>query len=138
MPGAYHDYIAWLQRQDRAVSEAFWKQQLAQLSEPTRLAHSISQGSEALAGGHAEHVRVLDRGFTQRLGEFARQQKVTLNTLVQSAWLLLLQRYTGHDTVAFGATVSGRPAELVGVEQRDRACSSTPCRWWPAHNRNSD
>ncbi|WP_460060383.1 non-ribosomal peptide synthase/polyketide synthase [Pseudomonas sp. H2_H09] len=118
LAGRYHDYIAWLQRQDRAVSEAFWKQQLAQLSEPTRLAHSISQGSEALAGGHAEHVRVLDRGFTQRLGEFARQQKVTLNTLVQSAWLLLLQRYTGHDTVAFGATVSGRPAELVGVEQQ--------------------
>ncbi|KAA0947673.1 amino acid adenylation domain-containing protein [Pseudomonas sp. ANT_H14] len=116
--GRYHDYIAWLQRQDRAVSEAFWKQQLAQLNEPTRLAHSVSHGVESLGSGHAEQVRVLDRSFTQQLGEFARQQKVTLNTLVQGAWLLLLQRYTGQDAVAFGATVSGRPAELPGVEQQ--------------------
>ncbi|WP_437884677.1 condensation domain-containing protein, partial [Pseudomonas sp. LRF_L74] len=55
---------------------------------------------------------------TQRLSEFARQQKVTVNTLVQAAWLLLLQRYTGQETVTFGATVSGRPAELKGVEQQ--------------------
>ncbi|OPA84560.1 hypothetical protein BFW87_29090 [Pseudomonas fluorescens] len=116
--GRYHDYIAWLQRQDRSVSEAFWTRQLAQLSEPTRLAQSVSQAGVALSHGHAEHVRVLDAAFTQRLGEFARQQKVTLNTLVQGAWLLLLQRFTGQDAVAFGATVSGRPAELVGVEQQ--------------------
>ncbi|WP_277592658.1 condensation domain-containing protein [Pseudomonas chlororaphis] len=52
------------------------------------------------------------------MSEFARQQKVTVNTLVQAAWLLLLQRCTGQDTVVFGATVSGRPAELKGVEQQ--------------------
>ncbi|MFP3518941.1 condensation domain-containing protein, partial [Pseudomonas sp. SIMBA_077] len=60
----------------------------------------------------------LDEAQTRSLGEFARQQKVTVNTLVQAAWLLLLQRYTGQDSVVFGATVSGRPAELKGVEQQ--------------------
>ncbi|MGY2334305.1 non-ribosomal peptide synthase/polyketide synthase [Pseudomonas sp. SDO5511_1_S431] len=118
LAGRYHDYIAWLQRQDRAASEAFWRQQLAPLQAPTRLAHSLSQVGERPGVGHAEHVRVLDSAFTRRLGEFARAQKVTLNTLVQGAWLVLLQRYTGQPTVAFGATVSGRPAELVGVEQQ--------------------
>lgn len=43
---------------------------------------------------------------------------MTLNTLVQSAWLLLLQRYTGQETVCFGATVAGRPMELSGIEQQ--------------------
>ncbi|MCF1759837.1 condensation domain-containing protein, partial [Pseudomonas aeruginosa] len=41
-----------------------------------------------------------------------------LNTLVQAAWSLLLQRYTGQDTVVFGATVAGRPAELAGIERQ--------------------
>ena len=48
----------------------------------------------------------------------ARQLKVTLNTLVQAAWALLLQRYTGRADVVFGATVAGRPAELPGVERQ--------------------
>ncbi|UCZ84387.1 amino acid adenylation domain-containing protein [Pseudomonas sp. L5B5] len=118
-PGRYRDYIAWLQRQDAQLSETFWKQQLATLDEPTRLAQAISRGGQALAGkGYAAHQQHLDLQQTQRLSEFARQQKVTVNTLVQAAWLLLLQRYTGQDSVVFGATVSGRPAELKGVEQQ--------------------
>nr|BFD43331.1 non-ribosomal peptide synthetase [Pseudomonas sp. FFPRI_1] len=118
-PGRYRDYIAWLQRQDAQLSETFWKQQLATLDEPTRLAQAISRGSQAPAGkGYAAHQQHLDLQQTQRLSEFARQQKVTVNTLVQAAWLLLLQRYTGQDSVVFGATVSGRPAELKGVEQQ--------------------
>ncbi|PYY78120.1 non-ribosomal peptide synthetase [Pseudomonas sp. TKO26] len=118
-PGRYRDYIAWLQRQDAQLSETFWKQQLADLDEPTRLAQAIGRGGQAPAGqGYAAHQQHLDLQQTQRLSEFARQQKVTVNTLVQAAWLLLLQRYTGQDSVVFGATVSGRPAELKGVEQQ--------------------
>ncbi|SDZ66206.1 non-ribosomal peptide synthetase [Pseudomonas sp. NFIX28] len=118
-PGRYRDYIAWLQRQDAQASEGFWKEQLAGLDEPTRLAQAMVAAPRALpASGHATHLHSLDAQQTRRLGEFARQQKVTVNTLVQAAWLLLLQRCTGQETVVFGATVSGRPAELKGVEQQ--------------------
>ncbi|PWY53264.1 non-ribosomal peptide synthetase [Pseudomonas sp. RW409] len=119
-PGRYRDYIAWLQRQDAQLGEAFWKQQLATLDEPTRLAQAInrSAGQSVADQGYGAYQQQLDGQQTQRLSEFARQQKVTVNTLVQAAWLLLLQRYTGQDTVVFGATVSGRPAELKGVEQQ--------------------
>ncbi|MCO8165754.1 amino acid adenylation domain-containing protein, partial [Pseudomonas sp. 21LCFQ010] len=122
-PGKYRDYIAWLQRQDKAVSEAFWSGQLKRLDEPTRLAQAVKASTPNLPvdekhGSHGDLFHVLDKEKTRRLGEFARQQKVTINTVVQAAWLLLLQRYTGQDTVAFGATVSGRPAELKGVEQQ--------------------
>ena len=41
---------------------------------------------------------------------------MTLNTIVQGAWGVLLSRYSGESDVVFGATVSGRPAELAGVE----------------------
>jgi len=112
----YHDYIAWLQGQDQALSEGFWKEQLRDLEEPTRLALAMAPLSRETGYGDC-HVQ-LDAARTLRLNEFARAQKVTANTLLQAAWLLLLQRYTGQATVAFGATVAGRPAELKGVEQQ--------------------
>ncbi|WP_434695427.1 non-ribosomal peptide synthase/polyketide synthase [Pseudomonas sp. Z1-14] len=113
----YRDYIAWLQRQDAAASEAFWKPALQQLEAPTRLADAVAKPAE-MGSGYGDHVHVLDEALTRRLEAFARASKVTVNTLVQAAWLLLLQRYTGKTTVAFGATVAGRPADLPGIEQQ--------------------
>ncbi|QHW08377.1 non-ribosomal peptide synthase/polyketide synthase [Pseudomonas putida] len=115
--GRYQDYLAWLQGQDQAASERFWQAQLAPLEEPTRLALACARADLA-ESGQALHSARLNGEQTRRLQAFARQQQVTLNTLVQSAWLLLLQRYTGQRSVAFGATVSGRPVELPGIEQQ--------------------
>ncbi|ASA15673.1 non-ribosomal peptide synthase/polyketide synthase [Pseudomonas aeruginosa] len=115
--GRYRDYIAWLQRQDAALAEAFWLPRLRQLDEPTRLGQSIAQAKQR-GKGYAERLRELDGEQTRRLAELAREQKITVNTLVQAAWLMLLQRYTGQDSVAFGATVAGRPAELNGIEKQ--------------------
>ncbi|MFW9085727.1 non-ribosomal peptide synthetase [Pseudomonas sp. P2758] len=116
--GSYRDYIGWLQRQDAQASETFWKAQLRLLDEPTLLARVWADGTQVAASGHASHTQLLDSVQTRSLSEFARRQKITVNTVVQGAWLLLLQRYTGQSAVAFGATVSGRPAELPGVEQQ--------------------
>jgi amino acid adenylation domain-containing protein/non-ribosomal peptide synthase protein (TIGR01720 family) len=118
-PGRYRDYIAWLQRQDPQASEDFWKTQLNPLHEPTLLAQAtLRDKAQAEVGGQGIHQQWLDAESTTALGEFARQHKVTVNTLVQAAWLLLLQRYSGQDCVVFGATVAGRPADLPGVEQQ--------------------
>ncbi|WP_447739004.1 non-ribosomal peptide synthase/polyketide synthase [Pseudomonas laurentiana] len=116
--GHYRDYIAWLQRQDAALAEAFWKGHLADLQEPTRLAQALRIDADAKRSGHGIQRLQFDREQTARIEAFARANRVTVNTLVQSAWLLLLQRYTGQATVCFGATVAGRPAELVGVEEQ--------------------
>jgi amino acid adenylation domain-containing protein/non-ribosomal peptide synthase protein (TIGR01720 family) len=113
----YREYIAWLQRQDAAAAEAFWKAQLATLEEPTRLAQVVRRNAAPQAG-QGEHYQLFDRATTQRIERFARANRVTVNTLVQSAWLLLLQRYTGQPAVCFGATVAGRPADLPGVEEQ--------------------
>lgn len=114
----YRDYIEWLGKQDSVASEQFWKEQLAGLDEPTRLAQSIRQSDHSAEAGYGFHHFALDKQQTEQLSQFARSLRVTLNTLVQAAWIILLQRYTGQDTVACGVTVSGRPAELEGVEQQ--------------------
>ncbi|MBY8854202.1 hypothetical protein K7G98_40585, partial [Saccharothrix sp. MB29] len=53
---------------------------------------------------------------SDRLDAVARGHGLTVNTLVQGAWALTLARTAGQREVVFGSTVSGRPAELPGVE----------------------
>ncbi|WP_082036815.1 non-ribosomal peptide synthetase [Pseudomonas rhodesiae] len=112
--GRYRDYIGWLQQRDSAATEAFWREQVGALQAPTRLG-TYPPTSQT---GQGQHQLTLDPGLTERLESFARSHKVTLNTLIQAAWLILLHRHSGQPVVSFGATVSGRPAELVGVEQQ--------------------
>lgn len=54
--------------------------------------------------------------LSRQLTELGAELGVTLNTVVQTAWGILLSRMLGRDDVVFGATVSGRPAELESVE----------------------
>ncbi|WP_244981234.1 non-ribosomal peptide synthetase [Cupriavidus alkaliphilus] len=115
--GRFADYIGWLQSRDAAAGEAFWKAQLAPLDAPTRLLAALPAPEHGQGQGQGEHHHELDAAETTALASFARAQKVTLNTLVQAAWLLLLQRCTGQPCVAFGATVAGRPAELPAAQQ---------------------
>ncbi|WP_457307184.1 condensation domain-containing protein, partial [Polaromonas sp. P5_E6] len=58
----------------------------------------------------------LDAATTHRLRETARAHRLTLNTLVQGAWGLVLGHLTGRPDIVFGATVSGRPPEIPGIE----------------------
>ncbi|WP_455917252.1 non-ribosomal peptide synthase/polyketide synthase [Pseudomonas cerasi] len=112
--GQFRDYLGWLQQQ--SSGEGYWKNALAPLQAPTLLAQALRAPVGGV--GMADHQVLLDNDFTQALGEFARQQKVTLNTVLQGAWSLLLQRYSGQACVVFGATVAGRSAPLPGIEQQ--------------------
>ncbi|MBH2032871.1 MAG: non-ribosomal peptide synthase/polyketide synthase [Pseudomonadales bacterium] len=116
--GRFADYIGWLQRQDAQADELFWRAQLASLDNPTLLAQSLATVGPKRTSSveFADHRQAFDVATSKRFGEFARQQKVTLNTLVQGAWAILLQRYSGQRSVAFGATVAGRPVDLPGAE----------------------
>ncbi|TDF82586.1 non-ribosomal peptide synthetase [Pseudomonas sp. H9] len=114
--GRYADYLSWLQRRDAAQDQAFWRQQVEVLEAPTLLAETLPR--EQAAAGHGELKQVLDVGLSQRLNDFARDQQVTVNTVFQAAWALLLQRYSNQAQVVFGATVAGRPAQLPGIEQQ--------------------
>jgi amino acid adenylation domain-containing protein/non-ribosomal peptide synthase protein (TIGR01720 family) len=113
-PRPYRDYILWLQQQDQAEADRFWRDRLRGFGSPTRLLEADVAGSEG--SGIAEHDVVLSRTVTSALQALAREHGLTLNTLVQGAWSILLSRSSASDDVLFGTTVSGRPGELEGVE----------------------
>jgi len=114
----YSDYIAWLQQQDMKKAETFWRAELEGLTRPTALAGRIPAGPVTAAPGLDEQRILISTAATAALQSFAQQNQLTLNTLVQGAWALMLSRYTGERDVVFGTTVSGRPATLQGIESR--------------------
>jgi len=113
----YEDYIGWLLDQDMAAAETYWRRRLAGFTEPTPLPAKRNTGDQPKASGYAERKRLLSTEVTDQLRRFSRQQQVTLNTVVQAVWALLLSRYSGAQDLVYGATVSGRPSELAGVEE---------------------
>ena len=116
-PG-YGDYIRWLQSQDAAATEAFWRGALGQVDGPTLLAeHARAPEATPSEPAYAKiHTRI-DAARTRALQAFARRERVTPNTVVQAAWALAISQFTGRDGVVFGATVAGRPATLPGAQE---------------------
>ncbi|HLL45145.1 MAG TPA: amino acid adenylation domain-containing protein, partial [Longimicrobiaceae bacterium] len=114
----YRDYIAWLLRQDLGAAEAYWRRSLADFTSPTPLPAERAPG--AAPGGQSapgQSVRQLSGAATGALQAFAKQRRLTANTLVQGAWALLLSRWSGEEDVVFGAVVTGRPPQLAGMER---------------------
>ncbi|WP_424638921.1 amino acid adenylation domain-containing protein [Embleya sp. AB8] len=110
----YRDFLGWLARQDRTESARAWQRELDGFDEPTLLAAGRSPGAGGSGIGQVDVP--LPAAAARALSRRAAELGVTLNTVVQGAWAVLLGRLTGRRDVAFGATVSGRPAALAGVD----------------------
>jgi len=116
----FRDYILWLKRQDPAAAEAFWRRTLAGFAVPTPLGlpapatHPLPEGEEDT--GYQRQELTVGAGVIGPLKERARAWGVTLNTLFQAAWALVLAHYSGRRDIVFGATSTGRPPDLPGVD----------------------
>ncbi|MCA1697322.1 MAG: condensation domain-containing protein, partial [Actinobacteria bacterium] len=112
----FRDYLHWLTTQDQAQAQAYWRQILAGFESPTPLPYDRAP-IEAHRTESAQSVSLqLSIEQSTRLREMAQHNGLTVNTIVQGAWALLLSRYSNQPDVVFGTTVSGRPGDLPGVE----------------------
>ncbi|MFD8151473.1 amino acid adenylation domain-containing protein [Streptomyces sp. NPDC059720] len=111
----YGDYLTWLSTRDQAVSEARWKSELEGFDQPTLVAPNAALKGSASALGRVEVPLSIDKG--RELARRAAELGVTLNTLLQGAWAILLSQLTGQHDVVFGAAVNGRPADLTGSDE---------------------
>jgi hypothetical protein len=112
----YRYYIEWLQRQDLSKVEAYWRQALNGIQAPTPLFNLDVEERFSLEERYNEQRVYISTATTAALQSLARKHQLTASTLFQGVWALLLGRYSCHHTVVYGCTVSGRPADLVGVE----------------------
>ena len=123
---SYQRYIQWLKTQDLAQTANFWRERLRSFSQATSLGRpkklTENELADMLSALPVEEARFQDRyralppATTAALQKLTREQRLTLNSLMQGTWAILLSRYSGNTDVLFGATVSGRPPAVNQVE----------------------
>lgn len=121
---SYENYLAWLRRQDPKQAKLFWKKQLKSIGKGTLLdSIEIAGGNNnpdwdsGSSDAYGEVTFEVPSSLTKQLEAVASSNQSTLNVVLHLAWGYLLHRYQQDNTVVFGATVSGRPADVSGIEQ---------------------
>ncbi|MFE5976169.1 amino acid adenylation domain-containing protein [Streptomyces sp. NPDC056460] len=112
LPGSYRDHLAWLAAQDTSVALDAWRGALAGFDEPTLLAPTGRDTGPVIP---VDFDALLTQEAGDRLRTVARRHGLTLNTVLNAAWALVLSAMTGRADVAFGTAVAGRPAEVPDV-----------------------
>ncbi|RDI68116.1 non-ribosomal peptide synthetase [Nocardia pseudobrasiliensis] len=112
----YRDFLMWLGRQDSDAGVRAWVRELEDVREPTLLADNAGRRGVAERAGVGRVEVALSGETAAALGRQATALGVTVNTLVQGGWGLLLAVSTGRREVVAGATVSGRPPAIAGVD----------------------
>jgi amino acid adenylation domain-containing protein len=139
-PQPFRDYIEWIKNRDLSGAAEFWKEKLKGFLAPTPLLVDPSADpNKEYRYGEAELRLPLE--VSDRLRAFARSEGLTLNTLIQGAWALLLSRYSGEMDIVFGATKTTRRSSVPGAESivglflatipvRTRVAPARPVRDW--------
>jgi amino acid adenylation domain-containing protein len=124
-PRPYSDYLAWVMRQDLTDAEAFWRHALDGFTAPTPLVSCAPGNIREQGEGLGREYIYLPTSTSTELDSFARQHQLTLNTLVQAAWAVVLNYYSNCEDVTYGIVVAGRPTALAGVESVVGPCANT-------------
>ncbi|MGA9829320.1 MAG: condensation domain-containing protein, partial [Rhodanobacteraceae bacterium] len=121
----FRDYVEWLTHSAPDSAE-FWRKQLREFAAPTPLRLGLAAQSTATVEASAEHFAEttlrIDADTTAALRSLARSVQVTPNVLMNAAWVLLLAHYADTADVVFGASFSGRPTEVRGIESLVGPC----------------
>ncbi|WP_028545533.1 non-ribosomal peptide synthetase [Paenibacillus taiwanensis] len=110
----YVTYIDWLKNKDIDEAKAYWQHYLHGCKEVTQIPFEKEHRSNEFV--NKEMVLVIDEEKTASLIRMAQESKVTVNTIIQSIWAILLHKYNNRDDIVYGYVVSGRNAEIEGVE----------------------
>ncbi|HEX3045917.1 MAG TPA: amino acid adenylation domain-containing protein, partial [Bacillota bacterium] len=123
----YQNFITWLEKQDYQAAARYWEKYLedyeAQATVPKSAGAPPVGGNPPVGGKQPQGYQLEEISFvipektTQTLENIAATNQVTLNTIIQGIWGILLQRYNNRNDVVFGSVVSGRPYEIAGIEE---------------------
>ncbi|WP_170958295.1 non-ribosomal peptide synthetase [Bacillus pseudomycoides] len=111
----YSQYIDWLNERDIDAASNYWQAYLTDYEDQTFIPNEkIKTGSNFYNKDMV--VCNVSEDITKKLQELAIRNRVTLNTVMQTIWGILLQKYNNTQDVVFGSVVSGRPEEIPGIE----------------------
>src|SRR5699024_11030745 len=110
----YSDYIEWLKSKDLEDAKTYWKSNLEKIVQPTKVPFGTENTSRETVKQELRFT--LDKTRTGYMKELAKHHRVSLNTILQSIWAILLHKYGKNNDIVYGYVVSGRNPDLEGVE----------------------
>ncbi|RJF84163.1 amino acid adenylation domain-containing protein [Azospirillum cavernae] len=112
-PVPYRDFIAWLDQRDGAADARFWQEELADFPGAAPL-----PGARLASGlGHHTEEHAVSVATSAALRALCRDRRLTLNSVIQGLWALVMARHAGVEDLTVGVTLAGRPADLPGAER---------------------
>lgn len=109
----YSQYIEWLSTLNNAQQSHYWAEYLKGIQKPCQLE---SKNSKDINYEKREIQFEIDRQVIKRLEDLALQRQVSLSSLFHGSWAVVLHMYTGCTDIVFGTVVTGRPADVNGIE----------------------
>ncbi|MCE3230026.1 MAG: amino acid adenylation protein, partial [Bacteroidetes bacterium] len=111
----YSDYIKWLGTVDKNKSLLYWKEYLSGYYKPSSLPVLREKKNDSFE--HGETVFSLSKSASDLLRALCKESGITENVFIQTIWGILLGKYNHTNDAVFGSVVSGRPAQINGIEE---------------------
>ncbi|RZK05026.1 MAG: hypothetical protein EOO46_16155, partial [Flavobacterium sp.] len=112
---SYKSWLSWVKNQDQNKSDTFWNEVLKDFENPTLVGSRAKSQKSSDNSFHTKALK-LSAEESQRLRDFSQKNQITLNTLIQGVWALLLSSFVEREDIAFGTIVSGRSIDLPNAE----------------------
>lgn len=126
-PPPYRDFVSYLDRKQGLCSLEYWTNHLTDVE--SCLFPVFRHGATCEPTVQSLSIELPGSDLLQ---EFVAEQSITLSSLFQTAWVVVLKAYTGMSTVCFGYLASGRgidlprASEIAGPMISMLVCRATP------------
>ncbi len=109
---SHRAYLNWINKIPLGEASGFWSDYFKGLE---RVA--LFEGGMGITDVSKPTIKGmgLSAEDTNLLSAVAKAYQVTVNTMVQGAWSLVLSRYFGREDITYGATVSGRSGDFPNM-----------------------
>ncbi|ATO50304.1 non-ribosomal peptide synthetase [Brevibacillus laterosporus DSM 25] len=112
----YSRYIRWLEEQDEEEAKTYWSNYLQDFEGASVIPKENSKGEKEVC--IIDKVTFhFDKKLSEELVQVAKASQVTISTLFQTMWGILLQKYNNSQEAIFGSVISGRSPEIPDVEK---------------------
>ncbi|OBP16330.1 hypothetical protein A5320_02665 [Rheinheimera sp. SA_1] len=113
----YKNYRVWQMQRDSGADQQYWQAMLADVNQQTLLSGAGKPQRGDIGARFAEHALEIGQPLSDALRQLASTQCTTLSVLFQAAWAKVLWLWQEQpESVLFGLTIAGRPAEVAGID----------------------
>ena len=110
---SFKHYITWLKKIDTKQNKLYWLKQLSGFTQQT----FITNKALTQVGQSKNASLTFNSSELLHLKKFCKINQLTMASVIQGAWAMVLNQYNQNSDVIFGVVVSGRPPQLEGVEE---------------------